>query len=90
MGMYHGRTHWWELRHWIGHQPRVESAVFYMATGILLWLCFKWIVDRFTDGLFPNERKLNREVRERSERYRAFKKEEEERETKGLLSADGI
>lgn len=44
----------------------------------------QWAIYRFTDGIWPSERKLAREMREKSQRYIESKKSERA----GLLNAD--
>ena len=80
-------TKWWQLSHWTQGSERVEFAIFCVVSIVLFWFVFRWFVDRCTDGLTAEERKLNRELRERSQRYRAFKNEEAQREKTGLLPA---
>ena len=55
-----------------------SNAVFYMAVGMLLVVFVKWVILRFTDGLWPEDRRLRQETRRRAREYCETKKHEVE------------
>ena len=63
---------------------RVDTT-FWVLSAIVFLVVAYWFINRFTDGIWPTERRLARDTRERAAEYRRRKKDEDaERET--LLS----
>ena len=83
----YGHSNWWEFSYWQDHLRRANDAIFYVALGMIIVCVAQWAIHRFTDGIWPSERKLAREMREKAQRYKESKKSERE----GLLqSADNV
>ena len=73
-------SHWsWESRERLDHF--LESTR-YAAIAFIIFTIVMWAINRFTDGIFPTERRLARELREKAERYKQAKKSEKQ----GLLA----
>jgi hypothetical protein len=64
---------WWPFGRW--HAGLSENAS--IGVLLILVLCFgQWFVDRFTDGIWPSERKLAKEMRRKAQAYIDAKKSE--------------
>ena len=51
------------------------KALTYLCGGYLVLAALTWLINRFTDGISPSQRKLNKETRARAEEYIARKRE---------------
>jgi hypothetical protein len=90
-GSHHGRGGRWpnhdEHEPFLSkHGDKLNSAAFYIAVGCIAMGFIQWFINRFTDGIWPSERRLTKATRLRSQQYIAAKKHE----TESLLSKDHV
>ena len=49
--------HWWEQPHWYDRLHKANDALFYIACGMIIICIVQWFLHRFTDGIWPEERR---------------------------------
>ena len=63
----------WSWNYWEGSVRKANDVVFYVAACMLVVFTAQWAIHRFTDGIWPEERRLAREQREKAQRYKESK-----------------